>query len=86
MKFAVDQMQNPQSIVIEKGGIFKEGILIAGSIGTISENEHSIIFFKLLSTLIKKEFIKVGTFYVGKYAKQKLDHGWRLVTNEKSPK
>jgi hypothetical protein len=42
--------------------------------------------FKLLSTKIKKEFKKIGTFYVGKAAEEKLKLGWRLVTNEKSPR
>ena len=37
-------------------------------------------------SVIKKEFKKIGTFYLGNKAEEKLDLGWRLVTNEKLPK
>ena len=40
----------------------------------------------ILSTKIKKEFKRIGAFYVGKEAEEKLKTGWRLVTNENSPK
>jgi hypothetical protein len=42
--------------------------------------------YKLFSNKIKKKFKKIGTFYVGKIAEEKLKEGWRLVTNEKSPR
>lgn len=88
MKFAVDQMKNPKSIEIKLGGIFqeKENVIVAGRVATISEDYDSMELFKLLSTKIKKEFKKIGTFYVGKSAEQKLKEGWRLVTNEKLPR
>lgn len=88
MKFAVDQMNNPKSIELKLGGIYqeKQNVIVAGRVSTISENSDSLELFKLLSTKIKKEFRKIGTFYVGKSAEEKLKEGWRLVTNEKSPK
>jgi hypothetical protein len=88
MKFAIDQMNNPESIELKIGGIYmeKENVIVAGRIATISEDSDSLELFKFLSTKIKKEFKKIGTFYVGKSAKQKLKEGWRLVTNEKSPR
>lgn len=88
IKFAVDQMKNPKSIELKLGGIYKEkeNVIIAGRVATISEDSDSLELFKLLSTKIKKEFKKIGAFYVGKSAEEKLKIGWRLVTNEKSPK
>ncbi len=87
-KFAVDQMNNPKSIEMKLGGIYKEkeNVLVAGRISTISEDSDSIELYKLFTTKFKKEFKKIGTFYVGKKAEEKLKMGWRLVTNEKSPK
>ncbi|PVD50033.1 hypothetical protein DC498_22195 [Terrimonas sp.] len=85
-KFAIDQMNNPKSIVFKVAGILKDGILVGGYVGTISNDEDSLKLFKSLTLLIKKEFKKIGNFYVGKDAQQKLASGWRLVTNEKSPK
>lgn len=88
MKFAVDQMNNPKSIELKLGGIYKEkeNVIVAGRVATISEDSDSLELFKLLSNKIKKEFKKIGTFYVGESAEQKLKEGWRLVTNEKSPR
>ena len=84
-KYAIDQLENPQSVVIKPGGVFKDGILIAGSFGTVSKSEFSEKMFKMLSKNIKSTFTKIGQFYVGKNAKLRLLSGWRLTTNEKSP-
>jgi hypothetical protein len=86
VKFAVDQLINPKSIELKLGGIYKDNIIVAGRVATVSEDEVSNELYKLFSSKIKKEFIKIGTFYVGKIAEEKLRNGWRLVTNEKSPK
>jgi len=88
IKFAIDQMNNPKSIELKLGGIFKEkeNVIVGGRIATISEDSDSLELYKLLSTKIKKEFKNIGAFYVGKSAEEKLKIGWRLVTNEKSPK
>lgn len=86
LKYAIDQMQNPQSIVFKPGGILREGVIVAGSIGTISDHKYSILLYRNLSNQMKKEFSKIGNFHVGEDAKRKLSDGWRLVTNEKSPK
>jgi type II secretory pathway component HofQ len=88
MRIAVDQMNNPKSIELKIGGIYeeKENVIVAGRIATISEDSDSLELFKLLSTKIKNEFKKIGAFYVGKSAEEKLKKGWRLVTNEKLPK
>jgi hypothetical protein len=88
VKFAVDQMQNSKSIELKPGGIYKdkENVIVAGRIATISEDEISNYIFKIFSSRIMKEFKKVGAFYVGQKAEEKLNLGWRLVTNEKSPK
>lgn len=88
VKFAVDQMNNPKSIELKLGGIYPEktNVIVAGRIATISDDRDSIELYKLFEIRIKKAFKKIGTFYVGKIAEEKLKEGWRLVTNEKSPK
>lgn len=88
VKFAVDQKINPKSIEMKLGGVYqeKENVIIAGRVGTISEENDSNELYKLFSTKIKRGFKKIGAFYVGKIAEQKLKEGWRLVTDEKSPR
>lgn len=88
VKFAVDPMINPKSIELKLGGIYQRGenVIVAGRIATVSEDSDSNELYKLFSTKIKKAFKRIGMFYVGKIAEEKLKEGWRLVTNEKSPK
>jgi hypothetical protein len=87
-KFAVDQLLNPKSIELKLGGILKEkdNVIVAGRVATVSEDEVSNKLFKLFSFKIKNEFKKIGSFYIGKKAEEKLKLGWRLVTNEKLPR
>lgn len=88
LKFAVDQMCNPASIELKIGGIYPEieHVIVAGRVATISDDPDSNELYKLFSARIKKAFKRIGAFYVGKVAEEKLKSGWRLVTNEKSPK
>lgn len=86
IKYAVDTLENQTSICFQFGGIYKDGILLGGSCGTSFLNDFSLQVFKDFSTRMIKSFKKIGTFYVGKEAEEKLEKGWRLVTNEKSPK
>jgi hypothetical protein len=87
-KFAIDQLINPNSIEIKLGGIYKnkENVIIAGRISTVTNDSDSIELYKLFSSKIKKEFKKNSSFYVGNVANEKLNNGWRLVTNEKAKK
>jgi hypothetical protein len=88
IKYAIDPMHNPINIELSTGGIYIliENVLVAGRIGITSDCTFSNDIFNSLSKKIKKEFEKIGTFYVGKDAEEKLHQGWRLVTNHKSPK
>jgi hypothetical protein len=87
-KFAVDQLINERSIEFKPGGIYSEkgNVIVAGRISTVSEDEFSNETFKIFSSRIKKDFKKIGSFYVGNNAVENLKLGWRLVINEKSPK
>jgi hypothetical protein len=84
-KYTVDQMANPKSIELKLGGIYRDNIIVAGRIATISEDNDSSELYKLFTSKIKREFRKIGSFYVGRSAEEKLRLGWRLVTNDKSP-
>ncbi|GEN68602.1 hypothetical protein [Chryseobacterium rhizosphaerae] len=84
MKYDIDQVINPQSIELKLGGIYteKEHVIIAGRVATISQANDSLELYKLFSSKIKKEFKKIGMFYVGSEAEKKLREGWRLVQDE----
>lgn len=88
VKYAIDQMVNPKSIEIKVGGVYsnKENVIVAGRIATISTENDSNELYKLFTGKLKKSFTRIGSFYVGKFAETRLREGWRLVTNERSPK
>ena len=87
-KYLVDQLLNPESIELKLGGIYDdvEGVLVAGRIGTVSNHSFSLDLYGFIQKNIRKEFKRIGTFYVGADAEKKLDIGWRLVTMINSPK
>ena len=83
--YSVDQLINNETIVFKPGGFFPDKNLIAGSVGTAYDNNDSLELYKIFIKHIKANSKKIGTFYVGKEAKQLLDSGWRLTCNIKSP-
>ncbi len=86
IKYFLDQLSDPESVVFKPGGIFgKFECIIDGQVGTVSDSEWSTELYKTLLTEFKKRFIKIKSFYVGKSAKSKMDKGIRLTTNIKSP-
>ncbi len=86
VSYAVDQAINPNTIYFRPSGVFNDKILVGGTLSTISSHPTSLQLFDLFSKKIKKAFNRVGAFYLGENAQQKLNNGWRLVTNDKSPK
>ncbi|UKB82570.1 hypothetical protein LF887_16320 [Chryseobacterium sp. MEBOG06] len=82
IKYAIDPILNHISICFQFGGIYKEGILLAGTCFTTNLNDFSLQVFKDFSSKIKKSFKKIDMFYVGPEAEEKLREGWRLVQNE----
>jgi hypothetical protein len=85
IKYAVDQQLNPKTTVFRPGGIYGDKCVIAGYVGTISEDNISLALFQLFSKEIKRQFEKIESFYVGKRASELLEQGWRLTAGVKSP-
>jgi hypothetical protein len=86
IKFAIDPLENQETICIQFGGIYQNRTLIAGKCGTVYFSDFALNIFKKVSALIKKDFIRIGNFYVGPAALNKLKAGWRLTTDEQFPK
>ena len=86
-RFLIDQLKNPASITLTIGGLYtqKEKVIVAGRVATVSDDPFSTAIYNFLSSKIKKNFNRIGVFYVGPKAEEKLKEGWRLVTDVKSP-
>ena len=85
VKYAVDQLTNPKTIAFRPGGTFGATCLIAGQVGTASDDPSSLELFQLFSKQTRHRFTKIKSFYVGKEAGELLNKGWRLTANAKSP-
>lgn len=85
-KIFYDQISHPRSVSFRAGGLLNDSLcVIAGQVGTVSDDEWSIALYKMIVSSIKKKFTKIKSFYVGCEAVQKLDEGYRLTSNIKSP-
>jgi hypothetical protein len=87
IKYFFDQLSHPESVVLKPGGVMKDSeCIIAGQIGSISQDQWSDALYKAVSASLRKQFTKIKSFYVGQEALEKFDHGFRLTSNIKSPK
>lgn len=85
IRYAIDQAVNPATITLRPGGAYGNICLLAGQMGTISEDPSSLNLYRAFSKEARKQFEKIGPYYVGKEAAELLDKGWRLTTGVKSP-
>ena len=86
IKYAVDQKENPNTIIFCPGGEFSnESAIIEGRISTAYDNVQSIGIYNLFLKHLKKLFNKHGGSYVGKGAHQLYKTDWRLTQNISSP-
>lgn len=84
-KYAVDQIDNPHSIMLHTGGKLTDQQLIAGQLGTVGNSKQSDELYALFARLIRKRYEKVKSYYVGPEAAAVLDSGARLSATPKSP-
>jgi len=80
IKYAIDQINNEESIEMYVGGSYKEKTIIASKISTISNTEFSKHTMKSLSIYFKN-FKKVEDFYICPSALKEYKNGVRLTTD-----
>ena len=83
--FAVDQRENPESVVFAHGGRFGEDILLHGRVSTASRTPGALKLQRAFESAIRKQFVRIRAFYVGKAAEALLDNGFRLTMAAQSP-
>jgi hypothetical protein len=84
-KYAVDQLQNADSVTFTHGGLFATGVFISGRVATASNTPTAKRLQSAFSNAIGKLFVKVNSFYVGPDAYKLLQQGCRLTSNANSP-
>ena len=76
----IDQLQNPDSVVIRFGGLLPTGDILQGSVGTSSKSTASTKLMRAFAAAFKLHFPKIRAFYVGPEALEKGRTGCRLTS------
>jgi hypothetical protein len=86
IRYAIDQLANPISIVFQHGGFYASDILLYGRVGTCSEHPTATKLYRAFASAVAKHFSRIQAFYVGQEAKGFLDGGCRLTIGAHSPR
>ncbi len=86
MRYLVDQLENPDSVVFQPGGRFGSDALVAGRVATGTDSEVSARMMKQFSKLLTRKFVKIRAFLVGPEAQQLFHQGVRLTDSVDSPR
>jgi hypothetical protein len=84
--YVVDQLENPESVVLTPGGLWTEGVIIMGRVATASDAPMSQALMKRFQRAVKRSFTKIRAFYVGPHAAACMDRGYRLTIASQSPR
>lgn len=84
-RWAIDQLDNPESTVLWHGGMYGEGVLLSGRVATASTSPTARSLQRAFDSAIKKQFTRIRSYYVGKHAELLLDGGCRLTMSAQSP-
>jgi hypothetical protein len=85
VKFAVDQLGNPGTIVVKPAGIYDDSAVISGMVGTVHNDNDSKRLMAVFVKALKASFTPVKSYLVGPEAKRLLDAGVRLTKSVASP-
>lgn len=86
VKYAVDQQENPGSIVIRPGGRYGDVAVIAGMVGSVHDDDETENLLSDFSEALEKHFTRVKSYLVGPGARKLLSSGTRLTKDVNSPK
>jgi len=85
IRYAVDQLINPDSVVLSHGGFFRPEILLYGSVGTASDSPVATALYRAFANSIAKLFSRVRGYWVGPEAVELVRRGCRLTIGADSP-
>ena len=83
--FAIDQLENPDSVVLRPGGWYGNDVILYGMLGTVSQSAESKRLFILVAKVFRKHFTKQQEFLVGPDAREAWNAGVRLTIGASSP-
>jgi hypothetical protein len=86
LRYAFDQLINPDSIEFTPGGFYSSEILVYGRVGTVSDSKIAKALYRSFANAIKKQFVRIRAFWVGPQAEKLLHQGCRLTAGAQCPR
>lgn len=86
VRYAFDQLCNPDSIELLPGARHESGTLLYGRVATCSKSADSKKLLGLFTRAIGKQFRKINAFWVGPRAEEAWRQGARLTIGLSSPR
>ncbi len=86
VRYAVDQLANPDSIIVQPGGLYPPEVLLNGRVGSASSTPFAAQLHRAFTSAIGKLFKHVRAFYVGTQAYELWQRGYRLTAAVQSPR
>ena len=86
IRFAIDQLINPDTISLSPGGRFGNDVILYGRIDTVSESPTSKDLFRFVGRALKKAFVRRQEYLVGPEALEAWKAGTRLTIGVASPR
>ena len=83
--WAIDQLENPDSTVFMHGGRYREDVLLHGQVAAASRTPIALKLQRAFESAIRKHFVHIKAFRVGKAAELLLDSGVRLTPSAQFP-
>jgi len=80
IRYAVDQLHNPESLIFQPGGLYERSALICGHIGGSFSNHIANKLFQEFDVAMKHGFKSHREYYVGREARSLGLEGVRLIT------
>jgi hypothetical protein len=84
-QWVIDQLENPDSVVLSPGGLFGDNVLLCGRVATAHKTAVSARLQRAFDDSCRRHFAKIRAFRVGKQAESLLDRGYRLTAAQQSP-
>ena len=84
-RYAVDQLENPDSATLSHGGQHEPGVLICGRIATASDTIEARRIQCAIAREIGNQFERVRAYWVGREAMARFTQGWRLTFSAAAP-
>jgi hypothetical protein len=85
LKFAIDQLQNPDSTIFQPGGLYRDLALISGEIATTGMTAAALELHRLMVRTVTKGFKRVRSYWLGAEALMLMSRGMRLTASIRSP-